>query len=65
MDIHRILRGIAGFLILFSLLLWIIYSSWWLLLTLFVGGNLFQSAFTNSCPIMWGLKNLGFKPRNE
>lgn len=65
MDIHRILRGIAGFLVLLSLLLWIIYSEWWLLLTLFVGGNLLQSAFTNSCPIMWALKSLGFKPRYE
>jgi len=61
MDIHRTLRGIAGFMVLLSLLLAVVYSNWWLLLTAFVGVNLFQSAFTDTCPMMWVLKKLGFK----
>jgi len=61
MDMHRTLRGIAGFIVLLSLLLAVVYSYWWLLLTAFVGANLLQSAFTDSCPMMVVLRKLGFK----
>ena len=30
--------------------------------TAFVGLNLFQSAFTKTCPMMWILKRAGLKP---
>jgi len=59
MDMHRIVRGVAGFIIILSLILAVSYSYWWLLLTLFVGINLFQSAFTNTCPLMWLLRKFG------
>jgi len=61
MDMHRTLRGIAGFVVLLSLLLAVVYSNWWLLLTAFVGANLLQSAFSDTCPMMWVLRKLGFK----
>ncbi len=61
MDMHRILRGMAGFFVLLSVLLALVYSNWWLLLTVFVGANLLQSAFTDSCPLMWVLRKLGFR----
>lgn len=41
---------LAGVLILVSLLLAVLVSRWWLLLTGFVGLNLFQSGFTGFCP---------------
>ncbi|MFO8033325.1 MAG: DUF2892 domain-containing protein [Desulfohalobiaceae bacterium] len=61
MDLHRTLRGIAGAMVLISLILAVGASYWWLLLTGFVGLNLLQSAFTDSCPMMWLLKKLGLK----
>ncbi len=57
----RILRGIAGFFILVSLLLAHYVSPLWLWFTAFVGLNLLQSSFTNWCPMMTFLKKLGVK----
>jgi hypothetical protein len=39
----------AGTLVLFSLAMYYFVSPWWLLLTAFVGLNLFQSALTKWC----------------
>ena len=57
----RALRGIAGFFIILSLLLAHFINPLWLWFTAFVGLNLFQSAFTNWCPMMWILGRLGIK----
>lgn len=59
MTIERLLRLIAGSVILLSLALAELHSPYWLLFTAFVGLNLFQSGFTNWCPMMWFLKKLG------
>ena len=61
MNVERSLRAIAGFFILASVLLAYYNSPYWLLFTAFVGLNLFQSAFTNWCPMMTFLKKLGVK----
>ncbi len=58
---NRILRGMAGFFVLVSLILAHYVSHYWLWFTAFVGANLFQSAFTNWCPAMMILKKLGVK----
>jgi hypothetical protein len=58
---ERILRGIGGAFILISLLLAHYVDLNWLWFTGFVGLNLFQSAFTNWCPMMWILNKLGVK----
>lgn len=59
MTIERYLRLIAGFFILLSLSLGWWVSPWFLLFTAFVGLNLFQSAFTNWCPMMAILRRAG------
>lgn len=59
--IERMLRGIAGFLILLSLVLAHYVHPGWLWFTAFVGLNLLQSAFTNWCGMMWFLKKIGVK----
>lgn len=59
--IERLLRGIAGLFILLSLALAYYLSPLWLWFTAFVGVNLFQSAFTNWCPMIWILKKAGVK----
>jgi len=60
--IERYLRLIAGFFVLVSVALGYWVSSYWLLFTAFVGLNLFQSAFTNWCPMMSILRKAGVRP---
>ncbi len=59
MTVDRYLRLIAGFFVLLSLALGYFVSPYWFLFTAFVGLNLFQSAFSNWCPMMTVLKKFG------
>ena len=59
MTVERYLRLIAGFFVMLSLALGYLVSPYWFLFTAFVGLNLFQSAFTNWCPMMAILHKLG------
>jgi hypothetical protein len=61
MTVERMLRLIAGAFILLSLALGHWVHPYWYLFTAFVGLNLFQSAFTNWCPMMTILRTLGMK----
>ena len=61
MTIERWLRVIGGFFVFLSVILSTLHSPYWLLFTGFVGLNLFQSGFTNWCPMVWFLKKLGVK----
>ena len=62
MTIERALRALAGFFVLLSLGLGYWVHPAFLLFTAFVGANLLQSAFTNSCPAMWIFRRLGLRP---
>jgi hypothetical protein len=59
MNIERALRLIAGVFILLSVVLGWLVSPWFYLFTAFVGLNLFQSAFTNWCPMISLLRRAG------
>lgn len=59
--VERIVRGMAGFMVLASLLLAYYHNSNWLWLTAFVGLNLLQSSMTGWCPAMTFLRKLGIK----
>ncbi len=59
MYIDRLLRIIAGAFILLSLLLAVKVNINWLWFTAFVGLNLFQSGFSNWCPMITILEKLG------
>jgi len=61
MNVERWIRMIAGVFVLLSLGLGYWVSPYWLLFTAFVGLNLFQSAFTNWCPMMTILRKLGVR----
>ena len=61
MKLNEWLRLIAGTFIVLSLILGYAVSRWWYLFTLFVGLNLFQSAFTKWCPMITILRKLGVK----
>jgi hypothetical protein len=59
MNVDRYLRMIAGAFVLLSLALGHWVNPYWYLFTAFVGLNLFQSAFTNCCPMMTILRKMG------
>ena len=59
MTVERALRLIAGSFVILSVLLGIFVNLNFLWFTLFVGANLFQSAFTNWCPMMFILRKGG------
>jgi hypothetical protein len=59
MTVERALRMIAGGLVAASVLLGIYVSPLFFWFTLFVGLNLFQSAFTQWCPMMSVLRRAG------
>ena len=61
MTVDRALRMIAGALVVISLALGYWVSPYWYLFTVFVGLNLFQSAFTNWCPMMTILRKAGLR----
>ena len=66
MSIERYIRIIAGTFIMISLLLGVeqsplFVSPWFLAFTAFVGLNLFQSGFTQFCPMVTFLKKWGIK----
>lgn len=61
MTVDNMLHAIAGFFIILSVALGVYVSPYFFLFTAFVGLNLFQSAFTNWCPMMTILRKLGVR----
>jgi hypothetical protein len=59
MTVERGLRLIAGAFVMLSVLLGMYVNANFLWFTLFVGLNLFQSGFTNWCPMMAILRKGG------
>lgn len=59
MKLEAMLRMIAGVVVMASVLAGMYVDARFYWLTLFVGANLFQSAFTNWCPMMTFLRKAG------
>ena len=59
MKVNDWLRLIAGFFVMLSVALGYFVSPWFLLFTVFVGANLFQSALTGWCPMITILRKAG------
>jgi hypothetical protein len=65
MSIERGVTAFAGFMVLLSLLLmWKVHPGF-IWLTVFVGANLLQSAFTGFCPAALIMRKLGMKSERE
>lgn len=62
MTLDRAVLAFAGLVVLLSVALGYYISPYWHLLTVFVGLNLIQSAFTGFCPAAIVFKTLGMKP---
>ena len=59
MSLERWIRLIAGTFVTLSVVLSYVHRPYWLLFTLFVGLNLFQSALTDWCLMETFLRKLG------
>lgn len=59
MNIDRLVLALAGTLVTISVLLSVLVSTGWLLLTAFVGLNLMQASVTGLCPAAALLRRLG------
>lgn len=59
MTVGRVVHAFAGIMVLASVLLALVVTPWFLLLTAFVGVNLLQSAFTRFCPLAILLRRAG------
>lgn len=61
MTIERTIMAFAGMMVLISVALTTWVSPHFIWLTVFVGFNLFQSAFTGFCPVAILMKKAGLK----
>ena len=61
MTVDRALRVIAGAFVVVSILLGMFVHTGFFWFTVFVGLNLFQSAFTTWCPMMTLLRKAGLR----
>ena len=61
MNVDRAVFTLAGSMILASVALGWLVSPYWLLLTVFVGANMLQAAFTGFCPAAVIFRKLGLK----
>jgi hypothetical protein len=59
MKMENCIRILAGTMVLISVTLTHFVSPWWLLLAVFVGVNLIQSALTGFCPAELILRQFG------
>ena len=65
MSLERSIMAFAGFMVLLSLALTYFVHPYFVWLTVFVGANLFQSAFTGFCPIGTLMHKLGVRSERE
>ena len=65
MSLERATMAFAGFMVLLSLFLTYFVHPWFVWLTVFVGANMFQSAFTGFCPAAMLMHKLGIKNEVE
>jgi Protein of unknown function (DUF2892) len=61
MTVDQAVFAFAGVMVLASVALAQLVSPWWLLLTVFVGANMLQAAFTGFCPAAMAFKRLGWR----
>lgn len=62
MTLDRSVLAFAGIMVLLSVVLTVWVSGYFLWLTVFVGANMLQSAFTGFCPAAIVFRKLGIKP---
>ncbi len=61
MTVNKAVTAFAGFMVLLSVVLTQFVSPYFVWLTVFVGANLLQSAFTGICPAASFFRMMGLK----
>ena len=64
MTLDKAVLAFAGFMVLLSVVLTVWVSPLFIWLTVFVGANMLQAAFSGFCPAAMIFRKLGFKPGN-
>jgi hypothetical protein len=62
---EKIVRAVAGSMVLISVTLAYNFDIQWLWLSVFVGANLLQSSFTKFCPLEIILEKVGVKDKKS
>ncbi|TAU73106.1 YgaP family membrane protein [Rhizobium leguminosarum] len=62
MTLDRYVLAFAGIMVLLSVAMTFWVSAYFVWLTVFVGANMLQSAFTGFCPAAIVFRKLGIKP---
>lgn len=65
MSTERALLAFAGFMVLLSVVLTTWLHPMFVWLTVFVGANMFQSAFSGFCPAVMIMRKFGLKSEKE
>lgn len=65
MSLERSVEAFAGFMVLLSVALTYLVHPWFVWLTVFVGANLFQQAFTGVCPAAMVMRKMGIRTERE
>ena len=65
MSIERGVDAFAGFMVLLSVVLTQFVHANFVWLTVFVGANLFQQAFTGICPAAWVMRKVGMRSERQ
>ena len=65
MSIERGVDALAGFMVLLTVVLTQLVHPGFVWLTVFVGANLFQQAFTGLCPAAWVMRLAGMRSERE
>jgi len=65
MSVERGVDAFAGFMVLLSVGLTYAVHPYFVWLTVFVGANLFQQAFTGFCPAAIAMRKLGMRRQRE
>lgn len=65
MSLERAVEAFAGFMVLVSVALTYFVHPGFVWLTVFVGANLFQQAFTGFCPAAMVMRRMGLKSERE
>ncbi|MCF8708957.1 YgaP family membrane protein [Rhizorhapis sp. SPR117] len=61
MNLDRAVMAFAGFVVLLSITLALVFNPWWLALGVFAGLNMIQASITGFCPAAMVFKRLGVK----
>jgi len=65
MSVERGVEAFAGFMVLLSVALTYFVHPGFVWLTVFVGANLFQQAFSGLCPAAWVMRKAGMCSERE